>query len=155
MRSVAGPSLRLCRSRRRAMAALGSVEGLRWDFLNIVKADPASQIAWYDLGVIAHLHAEDAQAINDYEAALAGDPSYVPALYNLAVLETPTRPKDAAVRYGDVIRLQPANAAAHLNLGFVLKSLGQPVAAETQWNDAIRLAPALSARVPAADRTAK
>ncbi len=122
------------------------------DFLTVVKADPSSQIAWYDLGVIADLHAEDAEAITDYEAAIKGDPSYVPALYNLAGLETAGQPKAAAALYGDVIRLQPANAAAHLNLGFVLVTLGSPAAAKVQFADAIRLQPALSSRIPAADR---
>jgi Tfp pilus assembly protein PilF len=122
------------------------------DFLNVVKADPNSQIAWYDLGVIAQLHAENAQAITDYETAIKGDPSYVPALYNLAVLEAPSQPKSAAALYNDVIRIQPASAAAHLNLGFVLLSIGSRAAAKVELADAIRLDPAFASRVPAADR---
>jgi tetratricopeptide (TPR) repeat protein len=121
------------------------------DFLAVVKADPTNAIAWYDLGVIADLHGEATEAVTDYEASITGDKSYLPALYNLAVLEATVQPKDAAVLYGDVLRLQPGNADAHLNLGFVLRSLGQTAAGRRQFAAAVKLAPALSSRVPAAD----
>jgi tetratricopeptide (TPR) repeat protein len=121
------------------------------DFLSIVKADPANQIAWYDLGVIAHTDGQNAQAISDYRSALAGDPDYIPGLYNLAVLETADQPKDAAALYQQVIQLQPNSADAHLNLGFILESLGQAANAKAQFADAIHFDAALASRVPAAE----
>ena len=121
------------------------------DFLAVVKADPGNQIAWYDLGVIAHLHAEDSMAITDYQSALVGDPDYIPALYNLAVLQGAGQPKAAAILYQKVIRLQPGNADARLNLGFVLRTLGQTAAAKAQFAAAIRLDPQLASRVPVAE----
>lgn len=121
------------------------------DFLAVVKADPGNHIAWYDLGVIAHLHAEDSMAISDYQSALVGDPNYIPALYNLAVLQTAGQPKVAASLYEQVIRLQAGNADARLNLGFVLQSLGQAAAAKAQFAAAIRLDAQLASRVPVAE----
>jgi tetratricopeptide (TPR) repeat protein len=121
------------------------------DFLTVVKADPSNQIAWYDLGVIAALHSETAQAIRDYQAAINGDPTYVPALYNLATLEATAHPAVAMGLYQRVIKIEPGNAAAHLNLGFALESLGRTTSAKAQFVTAIRLEPALASRVPVAD----
>lgn len=124
------------------------------DFLAVVKADPTSQIAWYDLGVIAGRHRETAGARRDYQAALHGDADYVPALFNLAQLDAPGDPRTAATLYQHVVRLQPKNANARLNLGFVLRSLGRGAAAKSQFAQAIRLDPRLASRVPATDRGA-
>jgi tetratricopeptide (TPR) repeat protein len=121
------------------------------DFLTVVKADPKNQIAWYDLGVIAGLHGETSQAVRDYQAAINGDATYVPALYNLATLEAATHPAVAVALYQRVIKLEPSDAAAHLNLGFALQSSGHVTAAKAQFVTAIRLEPALASRVPVAD----
>jgi tetratricopeptide (TPR) repeat protein len=121
------------------------------DFLAVVKAEPSNQVAWYDLGVIARLHGEDAQAISDYRAAISGDPTYVPALYNLASAEATAHPTVAIGLYQRVIKVDPSNASAHLNLAFALKSLGYTASAKVQFSMAIRREPSLASRVPAAD----
>lgn len=123
------------------------------DFLAVVKTDPRNQIAWYNLGVIAGRNKQSNQAVRDYRAALGGDPHYVPALYNLAVLEAPAHPAQAVVLYRQVVRLQPKMAAAHLNLGLALESLGQQAAGEAQIASALALDPTLASRVPAGGGT--
>jgi Tfp pilus assembly protein PilF len=118
------------------------------DFLRIVKVEPKNQIAWYDLGVIAQQRGQTAQAEHDYRSSIAGDATYVPAIYNLAVLEAPTAPSTAETLYQLAIKLQPNNADAHLNLGFVLQQLGQPAAGGLQLARAVKLDPSLASRIP-------
>lgn len=118
------------------------------EFLAVVKADPHNDVAWYNLGVIADHDGQTTQAMTDYRAALVGDAHYVPALYNLAVLEDPADPSRAVQLYQQVVRLQPKMAAAHLNLGLALESLGQEAAGKTQIASALKLEPALASRVP-------
>ncbi len=123
------------------------------DFLAVVKADPTDDVAWYDLGVIAHQAGQDPQAVKDYQAALAKHPKYFPALYNLAILETGSDPAGAAALYRRAIAVEPGNGAAHLNLGFLLRSLGQTAAGTDEITKAVSLDPALASRVPASTTT--
>jgi Tfp pilus assembly protein PilF len=119
------------------------------DFLLIVREDPKNQIAWYDLGYIAQENDQDSQAIHDYQSSLAGDPNYVPALYNLAILDTPSAPQTAATLYERAIKVEPDDADAHLNYGFLLETLGQEKASQEQLFRAVQLDPTLKSRIPA------
>ncbi len=118
------------------------------DFLAVVKADRKNYVAWYDLGVIAQHNGQATLAANDYLSSLSGNHNYVPALYNLAILETAKQPHAAATLYQDAITAEPNNANAHLNYGFVLETLGQQLAGEEQIAYAIKLDPSLNSRVP-------
>lgn len=118
------------------------------DFLAVVKLDPENKIAWYDLGLIAQQENQENQAISDYLHSLGGDPDYVPSLYNLAILETATSPSYAVGLYTRLLRLQPDDAAAHLNLGFVYMNENRAAQAKTQFSAAIRLDRALASRIP-------
>jgi Tfp pilus assembly protein PilF len=118
------------------------------DFLAVIKKEPSNHIAWYNLGVIAEKAGQDTQAVRDYVASIAGDATYVPALYNLAILETPAHPTTAETLYQRVINAQPGDAAAHLNLGFLLESLGERMAGQEQLARAVELEPTLNTRVP-------
>ena len=120
------------------------------DFLNAVKRNQHDYLAWYDLGVLADHRGQTAQAEHDYRSALVGNPKYVPALYNLAVALAAHQPQQAAQLYRRVITLRPRNAAAHLNLGFVLAGLGQTAQARQQLAIAMGLSPSLARRVPTA-----
>lgn len=121
------------------------------DFLAVVKTDPKSQIAWYDLGVIADRDNETSQAERDYRAAIAADPTYVPALYNLAALLAPTEPHEAIPLYRQAVAQKPNDADARLNLGFALLATGQKAAGRAQLAEAIKLNPKIASRVPVAD----
>jgi tetratricopeptide (TPR) repeat protein len=105
-------------------------------------------VAWYDLGIIAQRNGQATLAANDYLSSLAGNRKYVPALYNLAILETAKQPRAAATLYQDAITADPKNADAHLNYGFVLESLGQQLAGQEQIAYALKLDPSLNSRVP-------
>jgi len=118
------------------------------DFLAVVKRDPRNKFAWYDLGDIADQAGQQVQAAGDYRRSLGIDPNYVPALFNLAVLETAGAPTAAATLYTQVLRVAPGDADAHLNLGFVLRSLGQTAAGDRQIATALRLDPSLAGRIP-------
>ena len=120
-------------------------------FLAVVKADPQNTIAWYDLGVMARRSGKDTQAFADYRRALAGDPTYVPALYNLAELEAPHHPGEAAALYRKVLAVDPHNANARLNLGFALLADGKTDAGKAALAQAIKQDPSLASRVPVAD----
>jgi Tfp pilus assembly protein PilF len=121
------------------------------DFLTVVKTDPKSQLAWYDLGVIADRGNETSQAERDYRAAIAADPTYVPALYNLAVLLAPTEPRQAITLYRQAVTQEPNDADARLNYGFTLLATGQQAAGRAQLAEAIKLNPKMASRVPVAD----
>lgn len=123
------------------------------DFLAVVKADPTDNVAWYDLGVIAHQAGQDPQAVKDYRAALAAHPGYFPALYNLAVLESGSDPAGAIALYRRAIAAEPKNGAAHLNLGFLLRSSGDAAAGTEEIAKAVSLDPALASRVPTSTST--
>jgi len=116
------------------------------DFLAVVKQDPRNKYAWYDLGDIAGQAGQPAQAESDYRRSLGIDPGYVPALYNLAVLETAGAPAAAAALYERVLRAAPGNAEAHWNLGYLLRTLGRTSAGDAQIATALRLDPSLARR---------
>ncbi|MGD0881266.1 MAG: tetratricopeptide repeat protein [Acidimicrobiales bacterium] len=117
------------------------------DFLAVVKADPRNTFAWYDLGVIADQAGQPGEAAADYQRSIGIDPNFVPALYNLAVIRTADAPAAAAQLYERAVRIEPRDADAHLNLGFVLKTLGRTSDGDTQIAEALRLDPSLSGRL--------
>jgi Tfp pilus assembly protein PilF len=123
------------------------------DFLAVVRTDRSNYIAWYDLGVIATENGQATQAANDYLSSLSGNPKYVPALYNLAILETAKQPQTAAELYQKVINIQQNDADAHLNYGFLLESMGQRLAGQLQIAAAVQLDPSLNPRVPSSALT--
>jgi Tfp pilus assembly protein PilF len=120
-------------------------------FLAVVKDDPSNQIAWYDLGYIAEEHQQNKSAVHDYEASIGANATYVPALYNLAILDTPKLPQTAAKLYREAIAVDPGDADAHLNLGFLLISLHQVTGGQEELARAVQLNPALSSRIPISD----
>jgi tetratricopeptide (TPR) repeat protein len=113
------------------------------DYKTVLKDDPANVYALYDLGVIAQRGGSVNDAANYYQKALASHPDYAPALFNLATMEATVAPKQAATLYQRVITLEPKNAGAHLNLGFVLKGLGKTKQGQAQIATALRLDPSL------------
>jgi Tfp pilus assembly protein PilF len=118
------------------------------NFLEVVKTQPSNHIAWYDLGVIAAKAGQNTQAVNDYLSSLSGDKTYVPALYNLAILETGSHPQTAVELYLKALKIEPGDADAHLNIGFLYETMGNQAAGEEQIAKAVQLDPSLNARVP-------
>lgn len=119
------------------------------DYKKCLAHDPANKFCRYNLGVIDQSAGRTASAEQDYRAALSIDPDFAPALFNLAIVRTEPSPTEAGNLYRHVISLEPANAAAHLNLGFVLKSMGREDEGNAELQRAVHLDPKLVSRLPA------
>ena len=118
------------------------------DYNQILAQQPANQYALYDLGLAEQLQNDTTDAATHCRAALAVNPNFAPALFNLAIVVTPTAPTEAADLYQQVLTLQPNNASAHLNLGYVDLTLGKRPAAIAQFKSAVALSAAMKTRVP-------
>lgn len=124
------------------------------DFNSILKNDPTNKVddqyAYYNRGLCEQLSHSTTAAINDYRSSLALNPNYVPALYNLGTAVSPSSPQEAENLYLQVIAIQPGNASAHLNLGYVYQTLGHKASAIQQFALAVHYQPAFISNVPAA-----
>jgi tetratricopeptide (TPR) repeat protein len=73
------------------------------------------------------------------------------ALFNLAIVRTSAgASQEAIVLYRQVIAVDPNYAAAHFNLGLLLRQLGQTADAQQELATAQRLDPKLVAPSPSA-----
>jgi cytochrome c-type biogenesis protein CcmH/NrfG len=119
------------------------------DYRQALAHDPRDTLAYYNLGTVESRQGSTSLAVQDYDAALQFNGNYVPALYNLAVLLTPSDPAEAVSLYQRATQVDPADAAAHLNLGFLLHTLGRDGEARTEFAAAVRIDPTLASRIPA------
>ena len=124
------------------------------DYHKVLQLDPSNYWAYYNLGVIDHQAGRLSAAERNYRSALALNPDLVPALYNLAILRSGPSPKEADAIYRHAIALEPKNAAAHLNLGFLLLQEGDTVGGRAELDTAVKLDPQLASRLPPASPTA-
>ena len=127
----------------------GNVTQAFYDYLAAQREDPQNKYARYDLGYIYQVRHRTKEALSEYRSALAIDPNFPQALYNLAVLESPTDPLASITLYQRVITLQSNNASALFNLGVLLVRNGQTARGRADVRKAIRLNPALRSLVPA------
>jgi len=119
------------------------------DYKNVLAHDPRNKFAYYDLGVIQQTSGDNASAEVNYRACLQIDPNFGPALYNLAIIRTGPSPQEAEELYRHAISLAPNSAAAHLNLGFLLRSLGRTDEGNAELRKAVALDPSTAQRIPA------
>jgi len=131
----------------------GNLDQARQDYLGVLKLDPTNKFAYYDLGVIAQQLGDANGAADNYHKALNVDANYKPAMFNLAVLETPIAPQTAISLYRQLLALNPNDANVHLNLGFVLKQVGQTADGDAELAAAVRINPAMASRLPPASTT--
>ncbi len=113
--------------------------------------DPENKFAYYNLGFIDQSAGRPRTAEFKYRLSLESDPRFAPALFNLATILTSTDQDAAVEMYEDLLEIQPDNAAAHLNLGFVLREQGDNTRAEREFDRAVALEPSLQERVDAAE----
>lgn len=131
----------------KAQAAGNTAEALNQ--YNIVLAhDPKNKFAYYDIGLIDQQAGRADSAEKHYRDALTVDPEFAPALFNLAILRTGPSPNEAMDLYRHVISIQPNNSDAHLNLGFVLRSVGRNDEAGAEFAKAVLLNPQAASRLP-------
>jgi tetratricopeptide (TPR) repeat protein len=126
----------------------GQVDEARTVFDKLVATEPTNKFAWYNLGLLDQSAQRPSEAEREYRRSLLVDPDYVPALFNLAVLLTPTQPIEAVNLYKHAIEVRPDYAPAHLNLGLLLLSGPDKAMARPALARAVELDPALAARVP-------
>lgn len=119
------------------------------DYKKVLAHDPKNKYAYYNLGLIDQQAGRNVSAEKNYRTALTVDPQFESALYNLAILRTAPAPSEAEKLYRQVIAVDAKNAAAHLNLGFVLKSEGHNDEATAEFANAVALDARLAARIPA------
>ena len=110
--------------------------------------NPNNKFAYYNIGVIAQSSGRTRVAQLNYELALAIDPNFTAALFNLGTTLTRTDPAGAARAYRRLVAIQPGNAGAHLNLGYALRALGQNDEARKEFDRAVTLNPKLKSRIP-------
>jgi len=118
------------------------------DYQAALKADPLSNIAYYDLGVIYQQDNDAADARANYQKALLIDPTYKSALFNLAILDTPTDPTTAVSLYDQLLTINPNDTNVLFNLGLLLRNTGQAAQGNADLAKAIRLDPSLASRIP-------
>ena len=123
------------------------------DYQAALKANPVSNIAYYDLGVIYQQKGNATDARSSYEKALLIDPTYKSALFNLAILDTPTDAPTAVSLYHQLLALNTSDPNVLFNLGLLLRQTGQSVQGNSDLSKAIKLDPSLAARVPVSTTT--
>lgn len=124
------------------------------DYRKALQADPNNYWAYYNLGVIEQQAGRTDNAEHFYRSALALNPDLEPALYNLAIIRSGPSPKEAESLYRHAIAVAPRNAAAHLNLGFLLIQEGNKADGTAELEMAVKLDPQLASRLPPASPTA-
>ena len=128
----------------------GQTQEALTDFNAALKKNPASAIAYYDLRTIYQEHLSNpTQAIAEYNKALLADPTYIPAMYNLATAQSSSDPQAAIDEYNKIIALSPNDANALFNLGLLLIAQNQPLPGHSDLKKAIAMTPSLAQRVPA------
>ena len=121
----------------------GDVAAAVRTYQRVLTSDPGNKFAYYNLALMSQQQDRTSQAVYLYQKALVTDPNFVPALFNLAIAVTPSDLHRAIDLYRQVIALQPTAAAAHLNLGFALKSAGQPADGDAAIATARQLDPSI------------
>lgn len=120
----------------------------------VLVKDPNNKFALYNIALIDQQAGRAAQAEAGYRQVIAVDPAYAPALFNLAILRTTPAPQEALELYRRAIAAKPDDPAAHLNLGFLLKSLGQTAEGDAELAKAGALDPKFAPAQPAPDASA-
>lgn len=118
------------------------------DYEKLLDLQPSNVYAYYNLGLIDQRAGHPDLAEGFYRRALSINADFVPALYNLAIIRTGPAPKEAEALYRHVISVQPNNAQARLNLGFLLIQEGKPVQGRAELDQAVKLDPSLKSRLP-------
>ena len=119
------------------------------DYHKCLSHEPKNKFCNYNLGVIDQSAGRNQSAEVFYRAALEADPNFVSALYNLALIRQAVSPQEGENLYRQAIAVQPDDAIAHLNLGFLLRSEGRNTEGNAELLKATQLDPKLASRIPA------
>lgn len=127
--------------------AEGKTEDAREGYEDVLDLEAGNQFAHYNLGLIHQEAGELEEAEASYRRALQTDQSMASALFNLAILRTEPAPAEAEELYRSVVTVQPDNASAHLNLGFLLIDQGDEAEGQVELGRAVELDPSLARRI--------
>ncbi|MCR1782867.1 tetratricopeptide repeat protein [Nocardioides carbamazepini] len=116
----------------------------RTTFENVLELDPDNVYAHYNLGLLAQGAGRQDDAVKQYDAALATDADFAPALYNKGILLEATELDAAVGLYRRALKADPDMAAAHMRLGFALLHLGETAEAEEHLSTGIELDPSMA-----------
>lgn len=122
------------------------------------KKDPRNKFAHYNLGLIAQTVDNDAlTAETEYDAALAIDNGFAPALFNLGILRANAkRTAEAIDLYRRAVASDDTFAAAHFNLGLLLREQDpSSEEATNEINRGIELDASLESRLPTTTTTGR
>jgi tetratricopeptide (TPR) repeat protein len=127
------------------------------DYQKVLKIDPLNQYAYYDAGVVYYSTSQVSAASDAFQKCLLIQPTYFPAIFDLAIIDSTSAPATAVQLYQEAESLKPAPkniADAYFNLGLLYDKLGKHQAGNAQIEDAVRMDPSLSgqlSKIPAAD----
>jgi tetratricopeptide (TPR) repeat protein len=130
-----------------AQQQAGNLDAAAAQYQLVLDARPTDKYANYDLGVLEQTQ-RPGLAEGYYRAALDTDPTFVPALFNLAILRTRAGATQEAIDlYRRVIAAQSDYAAAYLNVGLLYRDSGRASQADRYINEALALDPTLASRL--------
>lgn len=121
-------------------------------YYETLSREPKSMLAFHNLGQIARAQNRAFVAQGYYQQALEIDGNFAPSLFGLAVIrsgQAGVPPQEPIALYRAVIAVEPNNAAAHYNLGLLLRVIGQVAEGEAEIQKARQLDPSLTAPGPA------
>ncbi len=126
-----------------ALYQQGDVRGAKRAFLSILRKNPLSTDALYNLGVIAKDRQNYDAAIEYYERVISIDPAYVNAWFNLGgIFIDQARYDEAHERFQKVVSLSPDYANAWYNLGIIAAARGRRDEAIKYYQKALSIDPA-------------
>jgi tetratricopeptide (TPR) repeat protein/mono/diheme cytochrome c family protein len=111
-------------------------------FEAVVKLQPESAEARYNLGTALLASGKTAESIAQYEQAIRLRPAYAAAHNNWGrALVQLAKPAEALAHFRDAVRIDPASAEPHFNIGLLAGATGNTSDAIREFREAIRLDP--------------
>jgi tetratricopeptide (TPR) repeat protein len=115
------------------------------DYEAVLKLDDKNVDALYGLGLVEQNTGRADDALARYQEVLKLDAKYEPALVSSALIRANKgEANDAITLLRQAIGLNADDAVAHLNLGLLLKKVGQDVEGDAEIAKAGQLSPALA-----------
>jgi len=111
-------------------------------FRAAVKANPQEPDVHFGLGYLLWTQRQYVEAIPEFQAELANNPTHVQSMIYLADAHMQlNHPEAAQPLLESALRLDPKRELAHLDLGILLSEAGHPDDALREMKEAVRLAP--------------
>lgn len=125
-----------------ALDKMGRQDEAMKEYRRAVAIKPRFGSAWLGLGQILEATGKKNEAAGCFQKALANPVQYAPELVMLArFCRNRSWLAEAATNYADALKLTPADATLHFELGQDLEALGRKSEAAEHYADAVRLDP--------------